>query len=321
MIKNPPIIKMVVREMGGKIEELIPRRGIFYIHFKGKRMLVCRKFEIASNLTMGKEATKFKDLTYLLLKEKGIPTPKTVNIHRKMPSNKLGARLKTLKFPIIVKDAQGSQSKGIFANIADLKTAEKIIKRELKNFSRLIAQEMVIGDEYRITMLGKKMLGAVKLIPPRIIGNGKDNIKKLIEIKQKNTRRKTPFDSRLGSLLVEQGFTLRSVPERGTIVYIRNNSVLDEGGETEDATDQVHKKIKAVCAATARTTGKYLAGIDLMCDDISKDPQKQNFNIIEINGKPDIYLHYNPTQGKTRNVVKDIIIFLLKLKKGRALIV
>ena len=76
MIKNPPLIKMTVREMGGKIEELIPRRGIFYIHLRGKRMLVCRKFEIASNLTTGKETTKFKDLTYILLKEKGIPTPK-----------------------------------------------------------------------------------------------------------------------------------------------------------------------------------------------------------------------------------------------------
>jgi cyanophycin synthetase len=318
MIKNPPIIKKVVREMGGRIEDLIPRRGIFYIHLKGTKILVCRKFEIASNLTMGKEATKFKDLTYILLKEKGIPTPKTINIHRKMTSNKLGARLKTLKFPIIVKDAQGSQSKGIFANIADLKTAEKIIVRELKNFPRLIAQEMVIGNEYRVMMLGKKVLGAVKMIHPRIMGNGKDNIKKLIEQKQKNTRRKTPLDSHLGSTLAEQGFTLRSVPEKGTIIYIRKNSALDEGGETEDATDQVHKKIKDVCAATARATGKYLAGIDLMCDDISKDPQKQNFNIIEINENPDIYLHYNPTRGKTRNVVKDIIVFLLKLKKRKA---
>ncbi|HUD08670.1 MAG TPA: ATP-grasp domain-containing protein [Candidatus Saccharimonadales bacterium] len=314
MIKNPPIIKRVVREMGGKIEELIPRRGYFYIVLKGKKFLVSRKFKIASNLITGGETTKFKDLTYLLLNNKGIPTPKTISIHRKLLPNELHARLKTLKFPIIVKDAQGSQSKGIFANIADIKTAEKIIKREIKNFPRLIAQEMVKGDEYRITVLGNKLLGAVKLIPPRIIGNGKDSVRKLIEQKQKNARRKTPFDSSLNNTLAEQGFSLRSIPKKGTIVYIRRNSVLDEGGETEDATDQVHKKIKAMCTAAAMATGKYLAGIDVMCDDISKDPRKQNFNIIEINGKPDIYLHYNPTRGKTRNVVKDIVTFILKLK-------
>jgi cyanophycin synthetase len=173
---------------------------------------------------------------------------------------------------------------------------------------------MVKGDEYRITVLGNKLLGAVKLIPPRIIGNGKDSVRKLIEQKQKNARRKTPFDSSLNNTLAEQGFSLRSIPKKGTIVYIRRNSVLDEGGETEDATDQVHKKIKAMCTAAAMATGKYLAGIDVMCDDISKDPRKQNFNIIEINGKPDIYLHYNPTRGKTRNVVKDIVTFILKLK-------
>jgi len=314
MIKNPPIIKKVVREMGGKIEELIPRRGYFYIFLKGKRFLVSRKFKIASNLTTGEETTKFKDLTYLLLSEKGIPTPKTISIHKKLTPNRLQARLKTLKFPIIIKDAQGSQSQGIFANIADIKTAEKIIIKEIKNFPRLIAQEMVTGDEYRITVLGNKLLGAVKLIPPRITGNGKDNIKKLIEQKQKNARRKTPFDSSLNNTLSEQEFSLRSIPKKGTVVYIRRNSVLDEGGETEDATDQVHTKIKAMCTSAAMATGKYLAGIDVMCDDISKDPREQNFNIIEINGKPDIYLHYNPTRGKTRNVVKDIVNFILKQK-------
>jgi len=300
--------------MGGRIEELIPRRGYFYIFLKGKRFLVSRKFKIASNLTTGEETTKFKDLTYLLLNEKGIPTPKTISIHKKLTPNELLTRLKTLRLPLIIKDAQGSQSQGIFANIADIKTAEKIITKEIKNFPRLIAQEMVTGDEYRITVLGNKLLGAVKLIPPRITGNGKDNIKKLIEQKQKNARRKTPFDSSLNNTLTEQGFSLRSIPKKGVIVYIRRNSVLDEGGETEDATDQVHKKIKTMCTAAAMATGKYLAGIDVMCDDISKDPRKQNFNIIEINGKPDIYLHYNPTRGKTRNVVKDIVNFILKQK-------
>lgn len=314
MIKNPPIIKRVVREMGGKIEELIPKRGYFYVILRGKRFLVSRKFKIASNLITGEETTKFKDLTYLLLNKKGIPTPKTISIYRKLSSSELRTRLAILRFPIFIKDAQGSQSKGIFANITDIKTAEKIITREIKNFPRLIAQEMVAGSEYRITILGKKLLGAVKLIPPRIIGNGKDNIKKLIEIKQQNTRRKTSFDSLLRSTLSEQGFSLSSIPKRGVTVYIRRNSVLDEGGETEDATDQVNKKIKIMCTAAAMATGKYLAGIDVMCDDISKDPRKQTFNIIEINGKPDIYLHYNPTRGKTRNVVKDIVNFILKLK-------
>jgi energy-coupling factor transporter ATP-binding protein EcfA2 len=34
---------------------------------------------------------------------------------------------------------------------------------------------------------------------------------------------------------------------------------------------------------------------------------------LEINGKPDLYIHYNPTHGQSRNVIKDIIQFILKL--------
>ena len=300
--------------MGGKIEELIPERGIFCIVLRGKKIFISRKFEIANNLITGKETTKYKDLTYLLFKNKNIPTPETVALYKKTTQKELQKKLRPLRFPIVVKDAQGSQSKGVFTNVTDMETAVKIINREIKNFPKLVAQEMVFGNEYRLTILGGKLLGATKLIPPRVYGNGKDDLKKLIETKQKNTRRKTPLDSLLRSTLAEQGFSLRSVPKKGKLINIRKNSVLDEGGETEDVTDKVHKKIISICATAARATGKYLAGIDVMCDDIGRDPRKQNFNIIEINGKPDIYLHYNPTRGKTRNVVKDIVNYIFRLK-------
>ena len=314
MIKNPPIIKKVVKQMGGEIEEVIPERGYFYIKIKGKRILTTRKFKIARNLIVGGETAKYKDLTYLLLKKHFLPTPKTVCFYGKFTEKEFEKKLRSLKYPIIIKDAEGSISKGVFPNIKDVKAAKKIIKKEINNFPRLLAQEMIFGKEYRITVLGNRIIGALRLIPPRVFGNGKDNIKKLIQVKQKNTPRKTPLDSTLNQVLKKQGYSMRTILKKEEFAYIRNNSCLDEGGETEDVTDLVHKKIRGICVKTSKAVQKYLVGIDIMCDEISRDPARQNFGIIEVNGKPDIYLHYNPTRGKTRNVVTDIINFILKLK-------
>ncbi|OGI29416.1 MAG: hypothetical protein A2288_03800 [Candidatus Moranbacteria bacterium RIFOXYA12_FULL_44_15] len=316
MIKNPPIIKKVVQEMGGTIEKVIPERGYFYIKIEGKKIFVSRKFKIASNFISGSEVTKFKDLTYFLLKDENLPTPKTVCIYRKtLLKGQLNAKLGELKFPIVVKDAKGSNSKGVFTNIKNSNEAKEIITEQIEIFPSLIAQEMIFGKEFRILVLKNRVLGALELIPPRVFGDGERNIETLIAEKQKKTAQKTAFDSSFHEILREQGFTLKSIPEKGKEIYIKKNSCLAEGGETRDVTEIVSEDIKKVCVKATRILGKYLSGIDIMCDDISKNTIGQNFNIIEINGKPDLYIHYNPTHGQTRNVIKEIINFILELQK------
>lgn len=313
MIKNPPVIERIVKEMGGKIIKVIPERGYFYIDIRGKKILVTRKFQIAGNLTANSALTKFKDLTDFVLKENEIATPRTSSFYKKTFTEKEARKkLKSFRFPVIIKDAAGSNSNGIFPMIKNMDSAISTIKQAFKSFRCLLVQEMIRGKEYRVTILNKKIIGALEMIPPRVVGNGKNNIKKLIEEKQKNLRKKTPIDNTLRSILREQGFTLKDIPEINATVNIRKNSSLAEGGELRDVTDLVHAAIKKICVLATKLVDRKLSGIDLMCDDISKDPQKQSFNIIEINGKPDIYIHYNPTYGKTRDVVKEIINFILK---------
>lgn len=315
MIKNPPIIKKVVQEMGGKIEEIIPERGIFLIKIKNKEILVVRKFNISNNFAIGSEVTKFKDLTDWILRRNDINTPKTICFYRKnFDKRKCEEQIKEIKFPIIVKDAQGSQSKGVFPNVKTLKDAIKLIKKEIKNFSKIIVQEMVSGKEYRVLILGGKVIGAMELIPPRIMGNGEDSVRELIINKQKETEKKTAIDRNLKEILKEQGVSLRTVLEKGKIVYIRKNSCLAEGGETKDVTESVSKDIENICAKAADAVQRCLVGIDVMCEDITKDLKNQEFNIIEINGRPDIYIHYKPDHGEAQNVVKKIINFILNLQ-------
>ena len=315
MIKNTLLIKKVVEEMGGICEEVIPERRCYYIHVKGKNFLITRKFRIAKNFISIAGATEYKDLTYTLLRRCSLPTPTTVFFFRKNFKNEdVEKKLASIGFPIIIKDSAGSNSQGIFPYVKNSKEAQTILEKELLNFRSLIAQEMIFGKEYRILMLDDKVIGALEMIPPRVFGDGKSTIAQLMQEKQKHTRKKTPIDKTLKKILEEQGFSLEHILAAGEIALIRKSSSLAEGGETQDVTDLVNKEVISICAKAADAVGYYLAGIDIICEDISKDPTKQTFGILEINGKPDIYIHYNPTFGKSRNVIKDIINFILKLK-------
>jgi cyanophycin synthetase len=316
MQKNSAIIKKIVREMGGTIEKIVPERSCFLIKIAGEKILFSRKFQIASDFFSGRALTAHKDLTYVALKENDLPTPGSVCFYKKSISTKnIATELALLNYPIVIKDANGSNSKGVFVNIKNLVEAKEIIFQEINNFPYLIAQEMVFGKEFRVLVLGNKVIGVLEMIPPRIFGNAKNTIRELIEIKQLKMSRKTACDITLNKILELQGFNLESILKKDQTVFIKNNACLAEGGETKDATSLINLNIEILCVKAAKATGKNLAGIDIICDDISKNPSEQAFSILEINGKPDLYIHYNPTHGKTQNVIKPIIDFILSLKK------
>lgn len=312
MKKNPLIIKNAILGMGGTIEEFVPERGCFYINVLGKRILLERKISITRQSFVNYQLTRCKDLTHSLLRANGLPSPKTKCFYEKSYTKKQARReLDMLTYPIILKDACGSNSVGIFPGIKNVTEAVRVLDHELPQYRSMIAQEMVFGKEYRVLVLGEKVIGALEMIPPYAVGDGVSSVRKIIRKKQKTTERRTEFDIVLGRILKEQHLTLESILPKDEIAYIKKSSCLAEGGETSDVTELVHEGVKSLCVAASKVVGRHLVGIDVMCEDIAKDPTKQAFHIIEINGKPDLYIHYDPTHGQTRNVVEDIVRFMV----------
>jgi len=314
MKKNPLIIKNAILKMGGTIEEFVPERGCFYIKVLGKRILLERKISITRQSFVSGTLTRCKDITHELLVAHGLPSPKTECFYKKSyDARRAEFQLGSLKYPIILKDAEGSNSRGIFPLIGNPRDAMILLKEELPHYRSMIAQEMVFGKEYRVLVLDEKVIGALEMIPPYAVGDGISTIRKIIQEKQDTTERRTDFDEKLEQILKEQNFTLESIMTKNEIAYIKKSSCLAEGGETSDVTDLVHPNIEKICVAASKVVGKHLVGVDVMCDDISEDPAPRSFHIIEINGKPDLYIHYNPTHGQTRNVVEDIVRFMVTL--------
>jgi len=313
MKKNPPIIKNAVLAMGGTIEEFIPERGCFYINIAGKRIFLERKISLTRQTCGAGQLTRCKDVTYKLLSKNNLPTPKTECFYKKSyAKEQVERQLSALQYPIVIKDASGSQCKGVFSFIRNLSDAMMLIERELPRYRSMIAQEMVFGKEYRILVLDEKVIGALELISPYIVGDGVSTVQEIIERKQYTSEWKTEFYEGLEAILKDQNVTLESIVPKNTIIYIKQESARTEAWKMRDVTGDVHEGVEKICVAASKAVGKYLVGIDVICTDISQDPLEQPFTILEINGKPDLYIHYNPTHGHTRNVVEDIVKFMVK---------
>ncbi len=64
--------------------------------------------------------------------------------------------------------------------------------------------------------------------------------------------------------------TLDTIPNQGELVQVVGDANLSTGGKAIDVTDQVHPTIKNMAVAAAKAIGLDIAGIDFICEDISK---------------------------------------------------
>jgi hypothetical protein len=62
-----------------------------------------------------------------------------------------------------------------------------------------------------------------------------------------------------------------------------------------------------MAALAARVVGLDIAGIDLVCEDISRPLDEQRGAIIEVNASPGLLAHIKPATGKPRPVGKAIV--------------
>ncbi len=231
---------------------------------------------------------------------------------------------KEIGFPMVIKPAGltgGACVKVGIKNYKEMREAYKSIVIELKerekqkgNFryrpyqKQIIAQKMVSGKDFRILVVNGKVEIITNRIPAKVIGDGKNTIKKLIGKENLDPKRDITLpthtlkpikiDKTLEKIVKEQGFTLSNIPPKGKIVQVRKVASMSQGGITEDFTDKTHPQTKDICESIASTIHSYVLGIDVLCKDISKPLTPKNGCIIEVNTMPEIYLNAFPVIGK-----------------------
>lgn len=85
---------------------------------------------------------------------------------------------------------------------------------------------------------------------------------------------------------------------------------------TVDCTDEVHPDTAYMAALSAKVVGLDIAGVDLVCQDITQPLQAQGGAILEVNGGPGLLMHLKPSVGVARPVGQAIVEHLFPTTDG-----
>ncbi len=184
---------------------------------------------------------------------------------------------------------------------------------------KVIIEEFFKGEELRFLVIDDKLVSIVKREAANVVGNGKDSIKDLVVKKNDSPLRSQGYITPLEKIkitdyeedfLKHQGLDSDYVPLKGQKIYLRENSNISTGGDSQEICDQVSDYFKDIAIKATKAMGVKICGIDMI---VSKD--MQDYVIIEANFNPAIQMHTYPYLGIGKNVAKDILELLFKNKE------
>lgn len=266
-----------------------------------------------------------KQTTKTILASVGVPVPEGDTASSIEEVFEMAERV---GFPLVIKPLDGNQGRGVLTNIKNREELFGILHCIENQESEMIVERYYEGHDYRLLVVDGELIAASMRIAPFVIGNGKDSIRKLIEEENKNLLRgnghekpmtKIPLNSVIACHLEKCNLTLDSIPEPGRVIPVAGNANLSTGGLAIDVTDEVHPSIREMAALAAKSIGLDVAGVDLICPDITAPLNSTTSAVVEVNAAPGIRMHHYPSKGKVRDVGKAIVEYLFKTREEAAI--
>jgi len=257
-----------------------------------------------------------KESTKKILSLGGVPVPEGGVVYSVTEALELA---KKIGYPVVIKPCDGNQGRGVSLNLKNEKEVIEAFKVAECYSSRIIVEKYIKGRHYRVLVVNGKMTAASERIPAHVVGDGKHNIKELIDIinsdplrgeKHEKPLTKIKVDPVVHVVLKRQRLTLDYVPSRGEKVFLRQNGNLSTGGTAVDVTDEIHEENRFLAERAAKLLKLDIAGVDITTQHISKPVSQSEGAVIEVNAAPGIRMHLFPTRGKPRNVAKAIVDML-----------
>jgi cyanophycin synthetase len=248
--------------------------------------------EVDSTSAVAETIAQDKNLTKHLLNAAGVPVPQGAPVKNAKHAWEVAQRIGT---PVVCKPQNGSQGKGVTVNIQSreqLDMAFEAATVAARGKGPVLVEKFFPGSDYRLLVVGNKLVAAARRDPPQVIGDGKHSVRELVNILNADPRRsdghatsltKISFDDIAVACLAEKQLTPESVPEVGRRVVLRNNANLSTGGSATDVTDDVHPEVAARAIDAAAMVGLHVCGVDVVVENIMRPLEEQNGGVVEVN--------------------------------------
>ncbi|AKJ68704.1 cyanophycin synthetase [Pandoraea thiooxydans] len=279
----------------------------------GSRARRIQAAESSATSAIAESIAQDKELTKSLLAVAGVPVPQGRTV---VDAEDAWAAACEIGGQVVVKPRDGNQGKGVAVNIESREQIMTAYEAAAQISSEVIVERHIAGHDFRLLVVGDKLVAAARRDPPQVIGDGVQTIRELVEQINCDPLRgeghatsltKIRLDEIALATLDKQAYTADSVPPKGKRVVLRNNANLSTGGTATDVTDDVHPEVAERAIAAAQMVGLDICGVDMVCETVHKPLEEQGGGIVEVNAAPGLRMHLSPSYGKSRAVGEAII--------------
>jgi GNAT-family acetyltransferase (TIGR03103 family) len=286
-----PYARIIVdeaRRRGIGVELVDAEEGYFALTLGG-RSIICR--ESLSELTSAVAMSRCDDkrITRRVLAAAGLRVPE----QRVAGDAEQDRAFLQEHVRIVVKPARGEQGIGVAVNVTDEQEMQQAIETASRSCERVVLESFAEGDDLRIVVIDYRVVAAALRRPAEITGDGRHDIRTLIE---KQSRRRAaatggesriPMDDETVRCLSRQGFAPDEVLPAGDTLRVRETANLHTGGTLHDVTGKLSPALREVAERAARALGIPVVGLDLMVP----DPAGDEHVFIEANERPGLANH------------------------------
>lgn len=291
------------------------KSGIYQIGYGSQGRIVEASISDRTNC-VGVDISCDKLLTKQLLNIQNIPVADGCKV-----CNIIGLlrEAEIIGYPVVLKPQYGSKGKGVILNLKTEKELIEAYRSLLKVTDDIIIEKYACGNDYRVCVIDYKVVAVSLRIAPFVIGDGKSNLKSLIDMLNKDPLRgedhekpltAIKFDKELFNCLYRQKMSLDYIPKKGQKVRLRENANLSTGGMAVDCTDKICDENVDYCIRAAKALGLDICGVDICAEDIGIPINEQDGIVMEVNAAPGIRMHHFPSKGQKRDVGKAIVDML-----------
>jgi GNAT-family acetyltransferase (TIGR03103 family) len=287
---NPYAVIIVneARRRGIHVEVIDAEGGLFRLTHGG-RTIRCRESLSELTTAVALSICDDKAVTRRILKDAGIRVPAQIE------AGDAGAEAAFLEKhgEVVVKPARGEQGAGVATGLSDLENIRAAIDVARKISDRVLIEKYVQGEDLRLIVIDFRLVAAAIRRPPRVVGDGRSDIRSLIAYQSRRRAAATggestiPIDRETERCLAEAGLTLDSVPDDGRTINVRRTANLHTGGTIHDVTGEIHPRLSEAAVKAARTIDIPVVGIDF----IVRSPRTAEYAFIEANERPGLANH------------------------------
>ena len=247
---------------------------------------------------LGMILARDKWLTSRMLRNLGLPG--TVN-ERVSSADDAVAKAQAMGYPVVIKPSDQDQGRGVTANLRNDAGVRAAYATASECSKSILLEKHVDGFGHRFTLCEGELIAVSKRIPGGVVGDGQHDIVALLAMQLQDpivqrsfAQGRVDLDDEALSLLAEHGLTPQSVPTAGDFVLLRRRDNISVGGRVvHQDLAQVHPDNTLLAQRAARALYLDLAGVDILCPDISRSWREVGGAVCEVNARP----QFGPGRG------------------------